>query len=99
MAPTDPYFGGRITPMPGDPPVRPARTVRPAPDAAMIYALFNAAEAIGKSLPELERVLADEESGEGGWGPDVTMVPVLRNATNRLMDAWATLRGAGYDPK
>ena len=28
----------------------------------------------------VQRVLDDEESGEGGWGPDVTMVTVLREA-------------------
>jgi hypothetical protein len=28
----------------------------------------------------VQRVLDDEESGEGGWGPDVTMVSVLREA-------------------
>ena len=28
----------------------------------------------------VQRVLDDEESGEGGWGPDVTMVAVLRDA-------------------
>jgi hypothetical protein len=28
----------------------------------------------------VQRVLDDEESGEGGWGPDITMVAVLREA-------------------
>ena len=28
----------------------------------------------------VQRVLDDEESGEGGWGPDVTCVSVLREA-------------------
>ena len=33
----------------------------------------------------VQRVLDDEESGDGGWGPDITMVTVLREA----MDASA----------
>lgn len=28
----------------------------------------------------VQQVLDDEESGESGWGPDVTMVTVLREA-------------------
>lgn len=30
----------------------------------------------------VQTVLDDEESAEGGWGPDVTMVAVLRQAMN-----------------
>jgi len=41
-------------------------------------------EAAGRKLAVLraavQQVLDDEESGESGWGPDITMVTVLREA-------------------
>jgi hypothetical protein len=70
-----------------------------SPEARVISALYDLASAVGQSLPELQHVLADESAGAGGWGPDATTVPVLRNATARLEDAMAALRGTGYDPK
>lgn len=41
-------------------------------------------DAAGRKLALLraavQQVLDDEESGESGWGPDITMVTVLREA-------------------
>jgi len=34
----------------------------------------------------IQTVLDDEESRPGGWGPDVTMVAVLRTALDRLSE-------------
>lgn len=52
-------------------------------DAALDAALDRAetAESRNNRLREaIETVLADNESQPGGWGPDVTMQAVLRNA-------------------
>jgi hypothetical protein len=38
----------------------------------------------GEALGELKVVLADSESGAGGWGPDVTMLARIRAAADRL---------------
>ena len=50
----------------------------------MTAAAESPAEAAARKLALLrnavQRVLDDEESGEGGWGPDITMVTVLREA-------------------
>jgi len=62
--------------------------VRAIEDCTMVYgrpetALDIAVDADAR-VAELEAairaVLADEESGAGGWGPDVTMVNRLRDA-------------------
>lgn len=37
-------------------------------------------ERIARLEGAIEQVLADEESQDGGWGPDVTMVAVLKEA-------------------
>lgn len=31
----------------------------------------------------IQKVLDDEETGEGGWGPDVTMAAVLKEAMEK----------------
>jgi hypothetical protein len=41
-------------------------------------------EAVRQALDLLREVLDDEETGAGGWGPDVTMVPKLEEAVALL---------------
>lgn len=51
-------------------------------DALCIFVLNHRDEFLRASRMEtaIKTVLADEESGAGGWGPDVTMVAILREA-------------------
>lgn len=53
-----------------------------AKDALCLYVLGHRDELARASQMEaaIKTVLADEESGAGGWGPDVTMVALLREA-------------------
>lgn len=43
-------------------------------------------EAVINAHNEVQRVLLDEETGNG-WGPDVTMLPVLKLARDILLNA------------
>jgi len=39
---------------------------------------------IKKAIDLIQLVIDDEESGAGGWGPDVTMVATLKEAVDIL---------------
>jgi hypothetical protein len=53
-------------------------------DAALIVALRNQAECLLDVVDAARALSDDEESQEGGWGPDVTMLIPLRDALARL---------------